>query len=111
MRTLIMSLLLLAAPLFAMAQTAESGDITIKTSVVCDMCKDTIEKNLAFATGIKSVRVDVEKKEVHVKYNPKKTTAMDIKKSILALGYSADELAPTQEAIDGLHECCKPNSH
>ncbi len=111
MKTILLSVLLLATPFLAKAQPAETGDITIKSSIVCDMCKDTIEKSLAFAPGVKSVRVNVEKKEVHVKYNPKKTTAHDVRLAITKLGYSADDLIPTPEAINGLHECCKPGSH
>ncbi len=107
----LISLLLLAAPFLLKAQTTESGDITIKSSVVCEMCKNTIEKNLAFAPGIKSVRVNVEEKEVHVKYNPRKTTALEIRTAITKLGYTADDMPPTPEGFEGLHECCKPDSH
>jgi copper chaperone CopZ len=111
MKTLLTTLLLFTSTLLtAYAQPTETGELAVKTSVVCGMCKDTIEKNLAFAKGVKSARVDVDTKTLYVKYNPKKTTAHDIKKAITELGYSADEMQPTAEAIEKLHFCCKPDS-
>lgn len=93
--------------LTANAQNDESGDIVITSSTVCEMCKNTIEKDLAFAPGVKSARVDIEKNEIHVKYNPKKTTALDLKKRINELGYVADDMKPTVEQYDRLHGCCR----
>lgn len=91
----------------ANAQNDESGDTVFKSSTVCEMCKNTIEKDLAFAPGVKSARVDIEKNEIHVKYNPKKTTALDLKKRINELGYVADDMKPTAEQYDRLHHCCR----
>ena len=92
----------------ANAQTAdETGEIVISSSIVCEMCKNTIEKDLAYASGVKTARVDVEKNEVHVKYNPKKIKAHDIKVRINELGYVADNMKPTAEQYDRLHMCCR----
>jgi copper chaperone CopZ len=91
----------------ANAQTDEKGDITISSSIVCEMCKNTIEKDLAYASGVKTARVDVENNEIHVKYNPEKMSALDIRKRINELGYVADDMKPTAEQYDRLHMCCR----
>lgn len=82
-------------------------EIKIKSSVVCNMCKDTIEEGLAYTKGIKTVRVDVENNEIYVKYKEDKITELEIKKAINKLGYVADDMKPTKEAYDSLHDCCK----
>lgn len=90
----------------AQSDTA-NGEMTLKSSVVCNMCKNTIENGLAYNAGVKSIRVNVDANEIYIKFNPKKTTAHEIKQAITALGYVADDMMPTQEAYDNLHECCK----
>lgn len=107
MKNLIMLTASVLIAFSALAQNEESGDIVISSSTVCEMCKNTIEKDLAFAKGVKSARVDFEKSEVHVKYNPKKITAKDIKKRMNELGYVADDMKPTPEQYDRLHHCCR----
>ncbi len=110
----VMSVLLLFAGIsFAQAQTeampadTASGEMTVSSSIVCMMCKNTIEKGIAFEKGVKTVRVDVDANEIHVKYNPKKTTETEVKQAINDLGYVAGDMRPTKEAYDNLHGCCK----
>lgn len=107
MKTLITLFSIFTFAFAANAQPDESGDIVISSSTVCEMCKNTIEKDLAYASGVKTARVDVENNEIHVKYNPKKIKALDIKKRINELGYVADDMKPTAEQYDRLHHCCR----
>ena len=90
---------------------ASNGDgletVKIKTSAVCDMCKDTIEKALAYEKGVKSSNLDVSTKVVTVVYNPKKTTPEKIRKAITEAGYDADEIKADKAAYEALHPCCK----
>ena len=83
----------------------------IKTSAVCDMCKRTMEKNLIFEKGIRSVDLDVETKVLTVEYRDGKTDVAAIKKAINKLGYDADEEEAPKEAYDKLHQCCKKDAH
>ncbi len=83
------------------------GEITVKSSVVCEMCKKTIEEGLAFEKGVKQVRVDVEASTVYVKFNEKHLNADQVKTLISNLGYAADDVLPNKEAYDNLHGCCK----
>lgn len=91
----------------AKAQEATSAEIKIKTSAVCDMCKETIEKYVALEKGVKKVNLDVESKIATVKYNPQKTTPEKIRKAISKAGYDADDVPADVAAFDKLDDCCK----
>ncbi len=100
--------LILAFCAIAMISFANNpGEITVKSSVVCDMCKETIEEGLAYEKGIKRVAVDVEANTIFVKYNDKKLSDEEVKYLIAGLGYAADDVKPVKEAYDNLHGCCK----
>ncbi len=82
-------------------------EMEVSSSIVCGMCKNTIEKGLAYTEGIKTVRVDVKANKIYVKYNDSKITEQEVKEAITKLGYVADDMKPTKEAYDALHGCCK----
>ncbi len=113
MKYLMSAFLLFAGLSFAQAQTetvptdTASGEMTVSSSIVCMMCKNTIEKGMAYEKGVKTVQVDVDANEIFVKYNPKKTTETELKQAINKLGYVADDMKPSKEAYDNLHGCCK----
>jgi len=87
--------------------TVLAGEVTIKSSIVCDMCKTTIEEGLAYEKGIKRILVDVQANTIFVKFNEEKISEEEIKKKISELGYVADNIRPVKEAYDHLHGCCK----
>lgn len=89
------------------AQTKKSDTLTVKSSVVCGMCKDRIEQGMAFEKGVKNILVNLDKKEVMLVYNPSKTNPADLKKKISALGYDADEVQADKVAYEKLPSCCK----
>jgi copper chaperone CopZ len=82
-------------------------ELRIKTSAVCDMCKETLEKAMAFERGVKSSNLDVESKMLSVQYDPKKTTPEKIRKAVSAAGYDADDVPADPRAYDNLDPCCK----
>lgn len=82
-------------------------EVKIKTSAVCDMCKERIEKNLTLSKGITEAVLNLDDKVVTVKYNPKKTSETAIRKVITDTGYDADNLQCSQTAHDKLPECCQ----
>lgn len=100
-----LAILFMGLSSFELAKDAK--ELTVKSSVVCEMCKDKIEGELAYTKGVKVVKVDVDKNEIYVKYNEDKISELDIKKAINKLGYVADDMKPTKEAYDSLHGCCK----
>lgn len=81
--------------------------VKIKTSAICEMCKERIERNLAFEKGVKEANLDVATKVVTVIYNPKKTDVTKLKANISKTGYDADELIADGEGYEKLPSCCK----
>lgn len=85
--------------------------VEIKTSAVCEMCKEAIESDLVFEKGVKDVNLDVDSKVLTVVYNEKKTDPETIRKRVTKVGYHADDLQRDPEAYDNLPFCCKDGAH
>jgi periplasmic mercuric ion binding protein len=83
------------------------GEVNIKVSTQCGMCKDRIEGTLAFEKGVKSSEVDLEKDEVKVIYNVKKTNPGNIRIAISKVGHDADDIPADPKAYAKLPGCCK----
>jgi len=81
--------------------------IYVKTSATCDMCKETIEKYVAFEKGVKKISVDVSTKIATIVYNPQKTTPEKVRRAIAKSGYDADDVKADPKAYNKLDECCK----
>lgn len=94
------------------ASFAQSGDkvVKIKTSAICDMCKERLERNLGLAKGVKESNLNLDDKVMTVKYNPKKTDLASIKETIVKTGYDADEVVADQKAHDKLPKCCQKSA-
>jgi mercuric ion binding protein len=120
MKTINLIILLLSLSIkAATAQTAvkdsivnSDGTVTIqlKTSSVCEMCKETIEKALAYEKGIKSSDLVVDSKVLTVVYDPRKTNSIKVKVAVSKSGYDADEWPADSKAYERLHSCCKKDS-
>ncbi len=108
MRKFVIVLLLLAGCVTANAQVES---VKIKTSAICGMCKEAIERDLTFEMGIKKVDLDLETKEVTVAYVAKKTDAEKIRKRITMIGYNADSLQRDPKVYAALPDCCKDGAH
>lgn len=98
--------------LFAFSLTAsfaQSGDkvVKIKTSAICDMCKERLERNLGLSKGVKESNLNLDDMIMTVKYNPKKTDVASIKETIVKTGYDADGVVADQKAHDKLPKCCQ----
>ncbi len=83
------------------------SELKIKTSAVCDMCKETIESSIVFEKGIKKSTLDVSTGILTVIYNPQKTSPEKIRIAVSKIGYDADSIPANQKAYDRLHSCCK----
>jgi periplasmic mercuric ion binding protein len=95
------------------AMLAQTGivEIKIKTSAVCDMCKETLEKAMAYEKGVKSSNLDVESAVITVNYNAAKTNPDKIRKAISEAGYDADDVKANEKAYSKLNACCKKDAH
>ncbi len=89
------------------AQESKFAEVKIKTSSVCNMCKETIEKALAFEKGVKKSDLEVKTAIVTVTYNPLKTSPEKIRIAISNAGYDADDVKANPKAYKKLDECCK----
>lgn len=85
--------------------------IDIQTSAICEMCKETLEKDLTFEKGVKEVNLDLETKVFSIVYNPKKTDPQTLRKRITMVGYHADTLKRDSVAYENLPWCCKDGGH
>lgn len=79
----------------------------IKTSAVCDMCKETLEKTMAYEKGVKESDLDVSSKILTVTFDTTKTSLANIRMAIAKVGYDADHVAADEKAYHRLHACCK----
>ncbi|MBN2175787.1 MAG: heavy-metal-associated domain-containing protein [Bacteroidales bacterium] len=86
-------------------------EIEIKTSAQCEMCKERIEKNMAFEKGVKDVVLDLETKVLTIKYRSDKTDPGKLKKAVSKIGYDADDVAADPKAYEKLPDCCKKGGH
>jgi periplasmic mercuric ion binding protein len=105
------NLMILIALLIATAAQAQEKKkvetLVIKTNAVCEMCEKTIEGNLIYEKGVKTVDLDLETTTVKVEYDPKKTSPEKIKTALTKLGYYADEMPGDEKAFRDLPACCQ----
>ena len=105
---MIVAIILIGNTLYAQVKKADKySEIKIKTSAMCDMCKESIEKALAFEKGVKSSDLNVDTKVCTVKYDAAKTTIDKIKIAISKAGYDADDVKADPKAYNKLSPCCK----
>jgi copper chaperone CopZ len=102
-------LVLLAALIsgYVAAQEPKNRQIEIRVSSQCSMCKETIERTLAFEKGVVKANLDLETDVVTVVYKTARTTPEKIREAISKAGYDADDVAADPKAYNDLPDCCK----
>ncbi len=88
-------------------QQSNVKELEIKTSAQCNMCKETIEKAMAYEKGVKTFNLDLNTKVLKVTYDEKKTNPDKIRKAVSQLGYDADDVPGNPKAYAKLPACCK----
>jgi len=99
-------------------QTAETkgGNAKVETAVVkvptivCNSCVSTITKALKKVNGVKTTKIDLEKKTATVSYVSTKTTLSKIEMAIAKAGYDANDTKRDPEAYEKLDACCKADA-
>lgn len=90
------------------AQDIKQKDtIIIKTSTECNMCKERVERDMAFTKGVISASLNVEKSELTVTYKTHKTSPEKIRIAVSKTGYDADHIKANEKAYKRLPDCCK----
>lgn len=85
--------------------------IEIKTSAICEMCKEALEYDLAFEKGVKEATLNLDDKVMSIVYNPKRTTPDKLRTRITKVGYHADWMARDSVAYEKRPFCCKDGAH
>jgi mercuric ion binding protein len=103
------TLTIVLALLIGMRASAQkkTEHIDIVSSTVCDMCKETIEKEMIYEKGVKKVSVDLATSSVHVEYDAKKSTPEKLRAALIKLGYAADGVPGDPKAFAKLPACCQ----
>jgi mercuric ion binding protein len=107
MKIFVAALLLFQTTMLVAQDRKEFAQLDIRTSTVCDMCEATIEENLIYEKGVKSVAVDLATNSIHVEYDAKKTDPDAIRVAVTKLGYYADDLPGDETAFKNLPACCQ----
>jgi mercuric ion binding protein len=81
--------------------------VNIKTSAVCASCKARIEKALTSAEGVEAAILNLNNKQVKVKYDPAKTSPEKLREVVVNTGYNADDVKANEEAYHKLPGCCQ----
>lgn len=103
--------MIIALVVMSMIAYAQVEKVEIKTSAICGMCKEAIERDLAFEKGVKSSDLDLETKVITVEFNSKKTSPDKIRERITKVGYNADSQKRDPKAYEKLPFCCKDGGH
>jgi copper chaperone CopZ len=105
---LLMAMIVIAPSTFAQKKNSV---IEIKTSAVCGMCKDRIEKVLSYEKGVISSTLDLETKIVKIEYKESKTNPDKLRLVLSQTGYQADDIPADPVAYSKLPACCKAGGH
>lgn len=89
------------------AQSNELKTAEIKTSAVCEMCKERIEKKVLKLNGVIEANLDIDTKILNVKYDESKTSLEEIRTEISKTGYDADDVKRNPKAYKKLPKCCR----
>ena len=95
----------------AQGKRSKPKTVEIQTSAICEMCQMTIEEDLTFEKGVRTVELNLDNKVVTVVFNDKRTNPDKIRKRISKLGYHADDIARDPKAYENLPMCCKDGAH
>ena len=71
------------------------------------MCVKTIENTLTTLEGVKTAKVDLDKKTATVEFLPAKATLATLETAITKAGYDANDKKADPEAYEALPGCCK----
>ncbi|MCB0402936.1 MAG: heavy-metal-associated domain-containing protein [Flavobacteriales bacterium] len=92
-------------------EAKKTAEIVVQTSAQCDMCKERLEKAMAYEKGVVSSKLDVESAKFTIVYKVDKTTPEKIRQAISKTGYDADDIQADKKAHDNLPHCCQKGGH
>lgn len=87
--------------------TAGTEHVMFYVGGSCEMCKDRIEKKAKSIDGVLSAEWVQANQELHLNFDPKKTSADDVAKAIASVGHDTDKFKADKATYDALPACCK----
>lgn len=88
-------------------QSNEVKTAEIKTSAVCETCKERIEEKVLKLDGVSEANLDVGTKILTIKYDEGKISLEEIRIAISKIGYDADNVKRNPKAYKKLPKCCR----
>ncbi len=95
--TLIIALMNVSVLFAQEKKKANRETVVFNVEIDCDGCIRKIEKNIAFEKGMIDMRIDKEKQQVTIVYNPKKTTEQKLREAFAKIGKPVQD-KPIQKA-------------
>ncbi len=89
------------------AKPADTAQLQVKTSAVCEMCKTRLEKAMAYEKGVQAAVLDVPTQLLTITYRPGKTDVAKLRTAVRQTGYDADDQLADTRAYERLPDCCK----
>jgi Cu(I)/Ag(I) efflux system membrane fusion protein len=89
-------------------QAAAGGEhAMLAVQGLCEMCKDRIEKAAKSVNGVTSASWDIKTKQLHLDFDPAKTSVDAVAKAIAKAGHDTDRYKADKATYDALPACCK----
>lgn len=109
MKQLILIIFVMIVAPAVLGQSKKMEVAQIHTSVCCMECKDRLQDVLNYTKGIKYAEIDLDTKDLEIKFNTTKINKDEIRQLIADTGYDADHVKTTAEAMKNLPLCCRPS--
>lgn len=74
---------------------------------LCEMCKDRIEKAAKSVSGVISASWDIKTKQLHLDFDPAKTSVDAVAKAVAKAGHDTDKYKADKATYNALPSCCK----
>jgi copper chaperone CopZ len=68
----------------------KAEEVTFEVNMTCGNCQAKIERHISWEKGVKDLKVNLDKKQVTIKYDPQKTDAATLKKAIEGLEFTCE---------------------
>jgi Cu(I)/Ag(I) efflux system membrane fusion protein len=92
----------------SMMNKEEGGEHAMLTvQGLCEMCTDRIEKAAKSVAGVISASWDIKTKELHLSFDPVKTSVDNVAKVIAKAGHDTEKYKADKDTYDALPACCK----
>ncbi len=91
-----------------MQSPATGGEhVMLTVQGLCEMCKERIEKTAKAVNGVYTASWDLKTKQLHLGFDPAKTSVDAVAKAIAKAGHDTDKYKADKATYDALPDCCK----